>query len=210
MKNLFIFVFSIGFFQISYAQYNSTSNANYQEPASQSTFSINRKFDGDGIELYESNLDLKAHRRYGIGSSLGGANGLIALFGEINVEPSNAAYAGLGFGPSYNSFSLGWKHNFEGYYLNYYTKVGYSKWFNSASGSGTAGKSDVLKLVLSDEEINSNRFGADFIVGSLGLEYNQLEGSLSGVNLIGQLDLMSEISNPKLIPTGSIGIVYYY
>lgn len=199
--------------QTSWAQYSNYQNSNEQmniEPANQSTFSKNRKYDGEGIELYESNLDLKAHRKFGIGASVGGANGLVALSGEINVEPKEAAFAGLGFGPSYSSFNLGWKHNFEGYYINPYTKVGYSKWFNSASGAGNAGSSDVLKQVLSDEEIRTNRFGVDFVVGSIGLEYNQLEGNLAGMNLVGELNLMTEISNPKLIPTGSIGIIYYY
>lgn len=213
MKKIIFSMLLVFATQSVWAQYNTYQSNSDQmniEPANRSVFSKNRKFDHDGVELYESNHDLKSHRRFGIGASIGGANGLVALSGEINIEPANAAYAGLGFGPSYNSFNLGWKHNFEGFYLSPYTKVGYSKWFNSASGAGNAASSDVLKQVLSDDEVSANRFGVDFIVGSVGIEYNQLEGELSGMNLIGEVNLMASLSNTKLIPTGSIGIIYYY
>lgn len=210
MRNIIFSAFIILICSAAFAQYQTSSESMMMEPSNRSVFSKNKKYDGEGIELYQSNLDLKAHKRLGIGASLGGSNGLVSLFGEINVEPKDAAYAGLGFGPSYNSFSLGWKHNFEGFYLNHYTKVGYSKWFNSASGAGNAGNSDVLKNILSDQEIHENKFSKDFLVGSVGIEYNQLEGELSGVNLMGEVNLMAELSDFKIIPTGSIGIIYYY
>ena len=141
---------------------------------------------------------------------VGGATGLLGLNLEMNVEPNEAVVFGLGAGQSYNAFSIQWKHNFIGNYLSPYTKVGYSKWFNSAGGANSASDSDILKLVLSDDELRNNRFGADFIVGSGGLEYNQLEGELSGVNLFAELVLMAEVKKSVFIPSGAVGINYYY
>jgi hypothetical protein len=199
---LAVLIQSVCFAQSSHNQLSLNEN--------ESVFAKNQKFDTDGTELYDSNLDLKAHKRLGLGVMIGGAAGLIGFNGEINVEPSDAAIAGLGFGSGYTSFNLGWKHNFLGNYLSPYTKVGYSKWFNNSSGSSSADSSDVLKRVLTDDEIKNNRFSADFVIGSLGLEYNQLEGDLSGMNLFGELAMMSEIKKGVFIPTGAVGITYYY
>ena len=206
MKKIFLFASLIPL--ISFAQ--STSQIQYSQDENQSIFSKNQKIATDGVEVYDSNLEMKAHKRLGIGMMVGGATGLLGLNLEINVEPTEAAVFGLGTGPSYNSFNFGWKHNFIGNYLSPYTKVGYSKWFNAGGSSASASDSDILRRVLNDEEIKKNRFGADFIVGSAGLEYNQLEGELSGVNLFGELVMMAEIKRTVFIPSGAIGINYYY
>lgn len=208
MKKLILFAAVALIQTVSFAQNSSSGQLSLNE--NQSVFAKNQKFDTDGTELYSSNLDLKAHKRLGLGVMIGGAAGLIGLNGEINVVPEDAAIAGLGFGTGYTSFNLGWKHNFEGYYLSPYTKVGYSKWFNTSSGSNSADGSDVLKRVLTDEELRTNRFNADFIVGSFGLEYNQLEGELSGMNLFGEVAMMAEIKRGVFVPTGAVGITYYY
>lgn len=193
---------------VSFAQSSNSGELTLNE--NESIFSKNQKFDTDGTELYNSNLELKAHKRLGIGLMIGGAAGLIGINGEINVEPTEAAVVGLGFGTGYTSFNIDWKHNFLGSYLSPYTKVGYSKWFNTSSGPNSADSSSILKRVLTTEELRDNRFSADFIVGSLGLEYNQLEGELSGMNLFGEVAMMSEIKRGVFIPTGAVGITYYY
>lgn len=193
---------------VSFAQSSNLGELTLNE--NESIFSKNQKFDTDGTELYNSNLELKAHKRLGIGLMIGGAAGLIGINGEINVDPAEAAVVGLGFGTGYTSFNIDWKHNFLGSYLSPYTKVGYSKWFNTSGGANSADNSSILKRVLTTEELRDNRFSADFIVGSLGLEYNQLEGELSGMNLFGEVAMMSEIKRGVFIPTGAVGITYYY
>ncbi|MFZ3230184.1 MAG: hypothetical protein WA160_08260 [Pseudobdellovibrio sp.] len=207
MKKIFLVVVFAQ--SVSFAQ-NSNSSFDTDLGENQSVFIKNQKFDRDGVELYSSNLDLKNHKQLGLGLMIGGAVGLVGINAEINVEPTEAAVAGIGFGSGYNSFNLGWKHNFIGNYLSPYTKVGYSKWFNTTGGSNSASNSDILERVLSEQEIKDNRFSADFLMGSFGLEYNQLEGELSGVNLFGELAMMAEINKGLLIPTGAVGIIYYY
>ena len=176
----------------------------------ESVFVKKQKFDQDGTELYSSNWDMKANKKIGLGVTIGGATGLLGLNGEINLDSSEALVIGLGAGPSYGTFSLGWKHNFEGNYLSPYTKVGYSKWFSSSNGSGSAADSDVLKRLFSSEELRANRFDADFVVGGGGIEYNQLEGELAGVNFFGEVIMMAEMRKFTFIPTGAVGVTYYY
>ncbi len=207
MKKIFAVVFCVC--SLTYAQ-SSLSGAARNSSPSQSIFNKYQNFASDGVELYGSNLEMKSYKKFGIGLITGGATGLLGLNTEINLDSSEAVVIGLGTGPSYNSFNLGWKHNFIGNYLSPYTKVGYSKWFNSSGSSSSAGDSDILKRVLSRDEIKNNRFSADFFVASAGLEYNQLEGELSGVNFFGELVMLAELQKSTVIPAGAVGIIYYY
>lgn len=190
--------------QKSYAQ-DSQNEDSYQ-----SFFSKNQQFDPDGTELYNDNLDLKHHKKFGFGTSLSGASGLVGLHTELNLDPQNALVIALGSGPSYGTFNLNWKYNFQGNYLSSYTKVGYSKWFSASGTSGSAQQSDVLSRIFSAKDLKAGRFDADFLVSSIGVEYNQLEGELSGVNFYGEFVLLTEMKTASLIPTGAVGMTYFY
>jgi hypothetical protein len=89
---------------------------------------------------------------------------VLSLNGEINLESSEAAIIGIGIGPGYGAFNLGWKHNFEAYYLSPYTKVGYSKWYSSSKGDAT--DSAVLKRIYNESELRGGRFDVDFVASN--------------------------------------------
>jgi hypothetical protein len=199
MKSLFVIGAVIAFSICAQAQSGQEST---------SVFSKKQKFDHEGVELYSSNTEMKNFKKVGLGLMLGSSTGLLGLNAEVNLDGSEAVVIGLGTGPSYGSFLVGWKHNFEAQYLSPYTKVGYSKWFSSSGNS--ASDSDILKRVFTEEELKSGRFDADFLVGGIGLEYNQLEGDMAGVNFFGEIMMMEEISKSTFIPTGGVGIIYYY
>jgi hypothetical protein len=192
------------------AAFLTGSAAMAQNNTNESFFSRSQQFDSEGIELYSSNLDLKKHKKVGFGVSLGGANGVLGFNSELNLDPANALVLGLGTGPSYGSFNILWKYNFEGYYLSPYTKLGYSKWFSTSSGGGTARDSDVLRRIFSEKDLKANKFDADFLVSSFGIEYNQLEGELSGTNFYGEVVLLSEVKTSTVIPSGAVGMIYFY
>ena len=200
-KQLTKLIFSVILIAGSLSLAQSTDNT--------SIFSKKQKFDTDGTELYSSNTEMRGHKKFGIGTSVGGSTGMLGLNVEINLEPENALVIGLGTGPSYGTFDVLWKNNLERYYLSPYTKFGYSKWFR-AGGGGTAADSSVLRQVFSDSDLRDGKFGADFLVASIGAEYNQLEGDLAGVNFYGELVMMAELRTAKLVPTGAIGITYFY
>jgi hypothetical protein len=196
------------------AQTNMTSQndslAQTNQPANTSIFAKNQIIDKEGIEIYSTNLEMKAHKKIGVGVSTGGMIGGFGINGEFNLEPQNALFVGFGRGEAYNSFNLGWKYNFESEYLSLYTKVGYSKWFNNTNGANSATSNDILKRVLTDSEVRENKFSTDFFAGGAGLEYNQLEGELSGVNFFGEILIMSEIKRSIYLPTASVGVTYFY
>lgn len=181
-----------------------------QTNSNESFFTKNQKFDNEGIELYSTNLDLKRHKKFGFGVSIGGANGVLGLNSELNLDPENALVIGLGAGPSYGSFNLLYKRNVESNYLSPYGKLGYSKWFSSVSNTTSAKDSDVLRRVFSEKDLKAGKFDANFLISSFGAEYNQLEGDLSGVNFYGEVVLMTELKSATLIPSGAVGITYFY
>ncbi len=189
---------------------NPSSNLNSKLSSNESFFSKNQKFDNDGVEFYHSNLDLKRHKKIGLGVSVGGANGALGLNSELNLDAENALVIGLGAGPNYGSFNLLYKRNFESNYLSSYYKVGYAKWFSATSNTSSAGSSDVLRQIFSEKDLKSGKFDTDFLITSFGAEYNQLEGELSGVNFYGELVMMTEIKSAKMIPSGAVGLIYFY
>lgn len=178
--------------------------------SNESFFSKNQKFDDEGVELYNSNLELKKHKKIGLGASVGGASGAFGINSEWNLDPQQAIVVGLGTGPSYGSFNLLYKYNFESKYLSTFAKGGYSKWFSATGNTTSFGNSDMFKQVFSEKDLKSGKFDTDMAVAAVGVEYNQLEGELSGVNFYGELVLMTEIKTAKLIPTGGVGLIYFY
>lgn len=180
------------------------------ESSNQSIFSRSQKFDNEGVELYDSNYELKNYKKLGLGISTGGLSGGFGFNLEVNVQPQDAIAFGLGTGMAYNTFHIAWKHNFESNYLSPYTKAGYANWFNANSPNGDASSSDILKRVLTENQIKNNKFSANFIAAGMGLEYNQLEGELSGVNFYGELMVLGELNSSVYLPTAGLGLTYFY
>lgn len=181
-----------------------------QSDSNESFFSKSQRFDKNGTELYSSNLDLKRHKKFGLGVSVGGSNGVLGFNSELNLDPENALVLGLGAGPSYSSFSFLFKRNLEARYLSPYGKLGYAKWLSASGNTLLAKDSDVLRRIFSEKDLKSGKFEADFLVTSAGAEYNQLEGELSGVNFYAEMVLMTELNRATIIPSGAVGITYFY
>lgn len=180
------------------------------EESNESFLNLKKNYDSDGIEIYESNYHLRDIKKFGIGTQIGGSVGLFGVNGEFNLDMANAVIFGLGAGPGYQSYNLRWKYSYEGRYLSPYLSAGYAKWYNSTGNKSATKDSDVLNRILTDSEKQTGRFGADFIVGVGGLEYNQLEGEMSGITFYGELALMHEIKRATMVPTGSLGITYLF
>lgn len=202
ISGLILMILTAG--SLARAQYSYGGSGN------ESFFSKKQKFDAEGVELYDSNLDMKRHKRFGLGVSLGGASGVLGLNTEFNLDPENALAIGLGTGPGYGSINLAWKNNYEARYLSPFTKLGYSKWFSASGVSGGVSDSDVLKRVYSEQDLKSGRFDADFFIAGVGAEYNQLEGEMAGVNFYGEVLMMTELKTATFIPTGAVGMIYFY
>jgi len=188
---------------------STLASAAQMQETNESIFSRSQKFDREGIELYDSNIDLKSYKKIGLGLSTGGLTGTLGLNLEINVAKLDAVGFGIGTSKAFNSFNINWKRNYESAYLSPYVKGAYANWFNSSSNSGSE-QFDILGAVLSESEKQENRFSKHFFAAGAGLEYNQLEGELSGLNFYGELLIMAEVKSAKYLPTAGIGLTYFY
>lgn len=159
---------------------------------------------------YSSTLKMRQSLRMGAGISVGGPLGLVGASGEFNFEDENSAIAGFGTGPGYNSIELAWKHTFEGDYLAPFFTAGYSRWYNSRGHSDAFRDSDILNRVLTDDEKATGRFGTDFLNATIGLQYNQLSGTFYGFSCYAEFVAMYEVKRAQLIPSGTVGTIYYF
>lgn len=186
------------------------SSAAYAQESNQNILNIRKNYDADGVEIYDSNYHLRDFKKFGIGTQVGGVAGVFGVNGEFNLDLANAVVMGFGLGPGYQTYNARWKYSFEGRYLSPYTTAGYAKWFNSTGNKSATKDSAVLNRVLTQSEKETGRFGTDFIVAGGGLEYNQLEGEMSGITFYGEIILMHEIKRATMVPTGGLGITYLF
>jgi hypothetical protein len=166
-------------------------------------------FKVDENNNYKDNLALREVRKLGLGIATGGALGNYGLNLEVNFEDVNAALAGFGGGAGYSTFQVLWKYSFPGDTVAPYTTAGYSRWYNT-SGNRDFSRSAILDRVLSDAEKADGRFAADFLTGSVGLQYTHLSGFMAGTSLFAEVVLMGEVGRGILVPTGAAGAAYYF
>lgn len=163
----------------------------------------------DSISNYDSNYKLRQDRKVGAGVGIGGSLGGFGGLFELNIEDVNSTLVGFGTGPGYQTFALAWKRSFEGEYFTPYATAGYARWWDSGNRS-QANRSSLLKNFLNKEQKEKNSFGLDLITGSVGMQYNQLSGDLAGSSFYFEFGALMSVENTKLMPTGSVGALYYF
>ena len=158
---------------------------------------------------YPSNYKLREDRKVGAGLSVGGALGALGGLIELNIEDDDGALAGFGTGSGYQTLALSWKHAFEGEYFTPYTTLGLAAWWNSGS-QADASDSSLLKNFLNDKEKASRKFSLELLSGSAGMQFNQLSGDLAGASFFIEFGALMAVDRTKIMPTGSIGTLYYF
>lgn len=151
----------------------------------------------------------RMNRNFGLRSQIGGALGAFSLQLEVNYEPSESAFAGIGKGPGYETFGMFWRHSFEPNALTLYNILGYSRWYNSSSDYNDA-DSSILQRTLADEEKSSKLFALDFLVLGFGINYTPQNSNYLGFGYYLETNLLYEYKKAKLIPTGGVGVSYNF
>lgn len=166
-------------------------------------------------DSYESAFGLRSHRRMAVGTEVMGQLGLIGGFIELNFAADDSATLGFGVGPQYASFAAGWRHVFGGQRLSPFVGLGFAHWY--ANGlSGTAQQTTPQYLsekFLTAAERDSDRFALDLLTPAVGMQYNILSGSYTGTSFYAQLILLTglrSLTSPTVVPTASVGALYYF
>lgn len=162
---------------------------------------------------FSTALDLRARRRVGVGFSMAGQTGIGGALIELNFSPANSVVTGFGGGPRYNALALEWKHVFGGRSISPYSTLGYSHWYSSSSKAAPLERTTPGYLgsrFLTSDEKQTGIFAKDFLIPSAGLQFNQLSGPYVGTSIFVEVLFMMEASELSPMPTGSLGMLYYF
>ncbi len=185
----------------------SIQNETYSPSTNTSSTTTNAK--GYYQSLYNSNWEMRAHRKLGAGFGVMGLFGQIGGVADINFDEQNAAQIGFGNGYGFNTFFAGWKISFESNYVSPYITIGYSRWYNSVS-KDLRGNSYILDQVLTKSELQNGKIGVDFLLSNVGIQYNQLDSEWIGNSLFAEFNFLFSTARGTLVPAASIGTIYYF
>jgi hypothetical protein len=159
--------------------------------------------------VYATNYQLRTERKVGAGLALGGSTGVLGGLVDLNIEDDDGALIGFGTGSGYQTVSLSWKHSFEGEYFTPYTTLGMAHWWDSGKNADGS-ESALLKNFLREKEKRSRTFGLELITAAVGMQFNQLSGDLAGSAFFIEFGMLWGIDRAKMLPTGSVGTLYYF
>jgi hypothetical protein len=162
---------------------------------------------------FTSARQMKMKRRVGVGLAAAGQLGLGGALIDLNFTPDNSFVIGFGGGPLYSSYSFQAKYSFSGQAINPYLAFGLAHWASTNGSKSEIGKTTPSFLgsrYLNSDEIKSGSFAKTFLIPSAGLQYNQLFGSSVGTSLFAEVFLFMLPENLSPMPTGSLGVLYYF
>lgn len=166
------------------------------------------------LRLYSNNRDylslseLKSHRRMGIGAELMGRLGMVGISFDFNFTGSDAATLGMGAGPQYYSYSLGYKRTLADANLSPYLGLSMTSlraseqnqprdtvpgWANE-SFRRVSGQDSMSRVLLSPQ---------------LGLQYTQFYGPSAGATMFMEIVFILDYERRKTLPTAAFGMMYY-
>lgn len=160
---------------------------------------------------YGSFEQMRSDRRVGVGVEMFGRLGAVGINFELNYTPVDAAIAGIGGGPGYNSVALGWKHILGGETLTPYFATTVAHWSGNTKSSLDGSNPHYLEeRFLSAKEKASGQFSHFFAIPAVGIQYNKLAGPSAGAALYAEFMLVVETSTMAQAPTGALGALYYF
>lgn len=158
-------------------------------------------------------LSLRKIRRVGVGMTASGALGLAGAEIELNFTPETSFVGGFGGGPGYQSFTLQYKTILSGRNFLPYFAGGYSRWYSTRESTefrGGSTPSVLAERFLSVSERANGRFAVNLIHPTLGVQVIQPSGPWVGTSVFFELIMLTEIENLDMVPTGSLGFMYYF
>lgn len=177
------------------------------EPSPRERGTLKSYFDRrDYVDLYQ----LRSARRMGVGAEVLGRLGMVGMDFEFNFDPANSATAGIGAGPQYFGYSLGYKHVLGGNNLSPYVGVSLNRLI-AGSGSPMTESTPgwISDFFLTEADRTEQGFQKNFISPQFGLQFTQFYGPSAGGSFFFEVLLMYEIETRRTAPVGALGMMYY-
>lgn len=160
--------------------------------------------DRDYISLFE----LKAHRRMGIGAEIMGRLGMVGVTFDFNFSDRHAATAGLGAGPQYYSYSLGYKRTLNDTSLSPYLGLSMTR----MQLLGESRPKETIPGWANDYFANepTDRVPQRLLIApQLGLQYTQFYGPSAGATMFMEVLFLYDYEARKTAPAAAFGMMYY-
>lgn len=177
--------------QTAQNQTNGTYEIRSETQSTIQPISQRYKYLGANKSYYRDFIELRGQRRVGAGFLGGGQLGVGGLLVDLNIEDVDSALVGIGGGDDHQSFYVGWKRVLMGIAFTPYVTAGVSHWY------ATHG----------DNEKKKNQ---TYLMPSLGLQYAVLAGPSTGFTAQAELVLQMAASDLRPVPTGALGVLYYF
>jgi|GEM_PF-1711639 len=160
----------------------------------------------DYLNLYE----LKSHRRMGIGAEVLGRLGMVGITMDLNFHPKNSATAGIGAGPQYFSYSLGYRRTLDDRSLSPYLGLAATRLVQSSDRPiKETLPAWIGDYFLKDTKSDGSGFQRTFLSPQLGVQYTQFYGPSAGATMYLEILFMWEASSRKVAPIAGLGMMYY-
>lgn len=176
------------------------------EPARLSRQWLSSKFASDGDEFRQI-------RRVGVGSTIGGINGVFGINLDLNFTATTSFGLSYGVGNPFNAFSFYIRRYMGNQTFSPYFAAGYSRWYQTSDSHGqitTSTPSFLAERLLSEEQRKTGKFQKNFLFPALGLQFTQYSGDWAGLALALEVDLLVDIENMVSASTGGINCTYYF
>lgn len=160
-----------------------------------------------------SGLDLRRNRKMGIGIAGAGVWGSLGTQLELNLSSRLSLAGGVGLGEGYKSFALQLRKYLSGESFLPYIAGGFARWYTTGKGmtqTEHTNPSLLAERFLSSHEKNTGQFSELFLFPTVGIQYFQLRGDWMGSSLFAELNLLIDIDDLVVGPTGSLGYTYFF
>ena len=164
------------------------------------------------FKVSDSGVQLRSHRKLGLGIQVAGISGLAGANLELNFTPLTSFVGGFGLGEGFQSFSLGLKRVLAGDQFLPYIAGGYSKWYSTQTDSSLyeSTPSLLVERFLSSKEKQSGQFAENLLYGTLGIQFLRLGGSWTGFSLSAEVIALIDVDDLVIASTGGISMGYYF
>lgn len=170
----------------------------------QSVYDTSSAYDG---------LEFRRKRKVGVGLAGAGPWGIMGTHLELNFAPDISLQGGVGLGSGFQTFALQIRKFIPGKWFLPYISAGVARWYTTGEGSGSIDGTTpgfLAKRFLSAKEKRDGRFSELLVFPSLGMQYVQLSGEWAGSTLYAEFNLLVDVEDFVLGPTGSLGYTYFF
>lgn len=165
------------------------------------------------VHVASDGLKFRSRRKVGVGVSGSGPWGILGTHLELNFASDISLQGGIGFGSGFQTFALQIRKFIPGKWFLPYIAGGVARWYTVGEGNGNMDTSTpgfLAKRFLNDKEKREGKFSEIMVFPSLGMQYVQLSGEWAGSTLHAEVNILIDVDDFVIGPTGSLGYTYFF